>query len=60
MFARCVYIYHIQAFKLVDKPIMKVWNTSDTSDIDYTVELGISYPNEIHDNIKEFVPAPEI
>ena len=34
-------------------------NTSDDSDIGYMVEVDLSFPKEIHELLKQFVPCPE-
>ena len=36
-----------------------VLNTSDTNKYGHRVEIDFSYPEEIHDDLKEFVPALE-
>ena len=49
----------IGGHKFIDKPIIEVLNTSDINNKGYTVKLDFSYPEEIHDEIKEYQPAPE-
>jgi hypothetical protein len=49
----------IGGHKFKDKPIIEVLNTSDINDKGYTVKLDFSYPEEIHDELKEYPPAPE-
>ena len=49
----------IGGHKWSDISITDVLNTSDTNDVGYRLEIDFSYPEEIHDDLKEFVPAPE-
>ena len=49
-------------FKFIDtddENINKVLTNPSDNDIGYTTKVTISYPPEIHDKVKEFVPAPE-
>ena len=49
-------------FKFIDtddENINKVLTNPSDNDIGYTAKVTISYPPEIHDKVKEFVPAPE-
>ena len=49
-------------FKFIDnddETFDKLLKTPSDSDIGYTTKIDFSYPNEIHDKLKEFVPAPE-
>ena len=59
-FAMCQYLPY-KGFKFIEtcnKTLKMVLATSDTSDTGYTLEINCSYPREVHDKLKEFVPAP--
>ena len=49
----------IGGHKWSDISIIDVLNTSDTNDVGYRLEIDFSYPEEIHDDLKGFVPTPE-
>ena len=52
--------HNIFTFINIDaETLYKVLNTPEDSDIGYTTKVDFSCPNEIHDKLKEFVPAPE-
>ena len=38
---------------------MKYIQTADDSNFGYIIECDLFFPPEIHDKLKEFVPAPE-
>ena len=42
-----------------DISLEEILATSDDNDIGYIVECDLEYPEEIHDELKEYPPAPE-
>ena len=42
-----------------DVDIDTVLNTSDESETGYIIEVDLTFPEEIHDKLKEFPPCPE-